>query len=699
MTCTPCHSAAGITDPFLFASLDTCQACHTPPGGEPFHAFQNTSTALTAGGTPKDSCVFCHAIAVQHPGNFIEDNQGVRAITGPAGGEFARTSHHIVNASGGPLDAQCVACHAEGKVVGGVVRINTANHMKQDEIWLRNGGGVTGFISAAALAKEPGGNLATLAPDGVTSVFAWDPNTPNHNAMDQFCMSCHNANGAPLASAAVVGALPASTATNPFGDLIKSTTDGVSRGAVVNVFSQYSTGNNSHHAVRGKKYSGSVRTATTGRTTVATPAVFTAYSGAATNPIWATSGIVGGNGTAAGTIATSFNTNSMVGIGGPGTKSPGSRHTLYEAGYFAAGYTPLGATQSVADDSVLHCGDCHTVGQWKPGSTTDANGVATTQAIGAHGSVNEYMLRTATGIDAIHHNAEYAGETTSTASTAIPPAGTLLGVPYQMAKGIGGPVRPTGGSVAQTNVGEDTYVCFLCHKQSVYGATEAVPFTANPTVTYGETRMGGHGGLHPCNDPADAESTGLVGAARTAYFGGGEKGGGNLFGYTCAHCHNAGNSGFGGIHGGNAAYGNYSTDGTWAYTGKTDANINRVYRKTYRFMGGLSLKYNGGATVDKWEMQSVQKSNREGCYNFAVNATTNGASLPNASNTQWNTNSTTEFTDGTSGGTMFSAAGGPSGYGAAGTNGSWGACGHHNGSTTGGANAVSLRKVQRPLKY
>jgi hypothetical protein len=133
-------------------------------------------------------------------------------------------------------------------------------------------------------------------------------------------------------------------------------------------------------------------------------------------------------------------------------------------------------------------------------------------------------------------------------------------------------------------------------------------------------------------------------------------------------------------------------------------------------MGGLSLKYNGGATASKWESQVLQKSNREGCYNFSVNgnavsstgsatgggtalvspATVPGvdfngnvtaASLPNATQTQWRTDtasSNAEFTDGTGGAQTF---------------GTWGACGHHNGTTTAGANATSLRKVQRPLKY
>jgi hypothetical protein len=588
----------------------------------------------------------------------------------------------------------------EGKVVGGNVVLDLTYHMADTKTHLRNGNTtLAGNISQAS-------NAAGVITSGGVQ-YVWDPANPNHTAMDQFCMSCHNAAGA-TAVAALGLTNPAGgamNATNPFGDLIKNNVDGVARPAVVGVFEQFDPANNSQHGVRAKKYS--VRNSPTGAARATS--VFTQYSGAAVNPIWNTNPafVVGSTSTGHSPVA-SLHTNSNAGIG---PKSPGTRMTIYEAGFFVSSYTPLGDTKSVADDSMIHCGDCHTVGQFKAGSTTNAAGVATEAVIGAHGSVNEYMLRTSTGIDEIHVNAEYSNETVTTGGTNIPPAGTNLSVPYNMKTGVGGPVRPTAG-VALTNAGENFYVCFLCHKQDVYGAIEAVPFSANPTLTYGQGRMGGHGGLHPCNDPVDAESTGKVGSARVNYFGGGEMGGGNLFGYTCAHCHNAGNKGFGGIHGGNATYGNYSSDGTWANSASTDANVKRVNRPTYRFMGGLSLKYNGGATASKWESQVLQKSNREGCYNFSVDSATGGgarittgtvpgidysgavtaASLPGAANTQWRTssdttagtNGSTEFTDGTSGAQIF---------------GTWGACGHHNGSVATGANATSLRKVQRPLNY
>ena len=73
----------------------------------------------------------------------------------------------------------------------------------------------------------------------------------------------------------------------------------------------------------------------------------------------------------------------------------GQRYTtstyLFNASKFVSTFTPLGAAQTVRDTSRLHCGDCHTVGQW-----------ATVGGIGGHGSTNEYMLQTSSGANAEH---------------------------------------------------------------------------------------------------------------------------------------------------------------------------------------------------------------------------------------------------------------------------------------------------------
>ena len=691
--CAGCHGANhNVLDPSKTGGANgtsRCSDCHgnndttnINPNHDYYTGSVNPATITTGCGKchvghnvrGAGGCVSCHSITQKATGNVVGDNNGVRAIMP----EFRKTSHHIVNANGAdPTNEQCIACHMEGQVVNGEVRLDLNYHMADTKTHLRNGNTtLTGNQSAASGAQ-----------------YIWDPANPNHTAMDQFCMSCHNAAGAPAVAAL---GLPGQTATNPFGDTISNGVDQVARPAVVGVFEQLDPSNSSHHAVRGKKYSGRTRATTTA------PAVFTQYSGAAVSPIWNSNvNFKIGATASSNALAASLNTNSNAGIG---LTSPGTRKTIFEAGFFVSTYTPLGDTRSVADDSIIHCGDCHTVGQFKPGSTTNADGVPTEAVIGAHGSNNEYLLRTSTGVDEIHVNAEFSNETITTlppvpgaSATAVPPPrpdGTIPkpGEPNGMAG------RPTAGANILQNTGENYYVCFLCHKSSVYGATEAVAFTSNPTITYGQQRMGGHGGLHPCNDPlgeGNAESTGKVGSARVRNAADGQYGGGNLFGYTCAHCHNAGAQKvpFGGIHGnaGNATYGTYSATGGWASA--ANPNLTRVYRPANRFMGGLSLKYNGGGTAAKWESQVLQKSNREGCYNFTISGISNGAgglAAPTADKV-WRAGNTTEFTDGTNGGQVYGAD--------AQIQGTWGACGHHNGSTTAGSGQQALRKVQRPLNY
>jgi hypothetical protein len=365
--CTACHQGDyAIPHPTNLNAGVTCNGCHTDATG----SSTGTGDAHNIVALPK--CVQCHAFAqAQVAATLVNDNNGVRAITG-ANGEFAKKSHHIYNGVGNaPTDAQCVACHLEGKAVTsyGVtsIAVDGAYHMKDAKIHLRN------------------------AHDD--SDYAWDPQlatSADHTAMDNFCMSCHSATGAdsPMsasiqaflnANKAFVGA-PTATATNPFGDLVSNSYDKQSRVKVVDVDSQFNTDNYSHHAVKGKRY--------TTRTSTVAVAAWVAYSTA------------GGHST-------------DVTVPGSPRFNASTQKTLYDGGLLGwngtAGtkYTPLDTATNkagarIGDDSQLHCGDCHTVGQWKAGSSTNADGSATGAAIGAHGSNNEYMLRNTKGTDALN---------------------------------------------------------------------------------------------------------------------------------------------------------------------------------------------------------------------------------------------------------------------------------------------------------
>lgn len=587
--CQDCHGGGAQHNgvgpiPFPKPTAAQCKACHATEVADlaasgssnvcitchaPHKFTTNTSTAV---------CIGCHAVQQNAGAGYVQDNNGVRAIVP----EFGKNSHHVTGRN--VTDADCITCHMEGKEVNGQVVVNHNLHMKDAKVYLRDGGGVASF------AAEIGGETRKTDASGV-KYFEWDPANPNHSSMDHFCFSCHNSNGAPKAVNAINrgttanGAAGVASATNPFGSDMTNAYDQKQRGVVVPVFDQFDGSNTAHHAVRAPKYTGRTRA------TVANPAGFTQYSSAA---------------------------------------SPGSRKTLFEAGLFVATYTPLGDTKPVADDSTLHCGDCHSVGQWKVGSTTDAAGTATTAVIGAHGSANEYMLRTSTGADALHRQNDYSA-------------------------------TPTAASIAT-----GTYVCYLCH------APEK-GYADLPTM-HGNLHAGGAG----CNSQR-FESVGKVGAQRVGPIAGSPTAS-TVFGYMCSNCHNAGHKNFGGIHGGSATYKSYSAANGNAAAGKTWADVAVTQAKPYRFMGGTGLKYNGGGSADKWEVKALSGAHREGCYNLG-NSTKVGATWMWSDNTRPGDDVASDQNDGT-------------------TAGSWGACGHHVGSTTASATAPTRgNTVQRPLQY
>jgi len=353
--CITCHtpngvapSAQDLTPIFTLAKtgfVNNCARCHTDSGVGGIHAARVTTLG----------CVGCHTIGQNGPQHgtsaIVNDNSGVRAIIP----EFAKRSHHITSAA--PTDAQCVVCHLEGTVdTDGVsIVVNTAKHMIDNKIHLRN---------------------ADTDAD-----LVWSGS--EHTNIDNFCFSCHDSNGATSAGIAAVmtgknfgGPF---SPKNPFADTLTNSYDQTTRAGVIDVKTAFTTTNASHHAVSGQRYVYRF-------STLANAQAWAARTG---NPVPPASQIAEGHTDASplgGTI-TGFGTGLTFDPAGP---EEGGDATLYEAGKFVATYTPLGATQTVGDNSTLHCGDCHTVGQWKAftaadgvNSTTNAAGALTTVAIGA----------------------------------------------------------------------------------------------------------------------------------------------------------------------------------------------------------------------------------------------------------------------------------------------------------------------------
>jgi len=544
-SCQACHTEGPH-------NLVKCATCHTGPAE--VKAGTRQSHAFTAAGPTNPGCVGCHDVARKFTGGaegtphataFV-DNVGVRAVTG----EFAKWSHHVTGVA--LKDAHCAACHLEGKVVDGQVVVDKTKHMADKYTHLRN---------------------ADTDAD-----YQWNPSAPDHTLMDNFCMSCHDSNGATsIASVAVQAvintngyAASGKTASpgNPFGDTISNRYDKMQRPAVVDAKGQFDLSNPSHHAVMGKKYNKRTRVVNANdprAMTAAEVAAFTNNSGAVANV------------KTVGARSTIYDSRAVRTAAGTG------HNAAYNVSKFVESYQTLspavvGSTdKTLGDDSVLHCGDCHTVGQYRQADV----GVLpkNAAAIGAHGSNNEYMLRNSVGTDERHVGQTY---------------NSLNGVNYF------------------TNPNAPLLVCFNCHSYQNYGSI------GNSTGATGTNHAGEYANSNRCNGPVntitfsgyttnndihepyafrlglgqrDGVITGSTSTSDTDFS--------NLFGMQCANCHNSGpNNLFGGIHGSKV---------------KTYADANGAAQNAYRFLPGLgNTMYvpgsaSGVGTVSdlNWEVKSI----------------------------------------------------------------------------------------------
>jgi hypothetical protein len=484
--CTGCHNP--LPHSSSLATGKTCVQCHTSANG-----VGGTGDAHQIQGL---SCVGCHAVGQTNPFSdktLVNDNAGVRAVTG----EFTKWSHHIVNAPGVAIqDEQCAICHLEGTVGMYGFGVDGTKHMTDNKTHLRN--------------AHTDGDLQ------------WDPAAPDHGVMDTFCMSCHSATGADSPMSVKLQALISTGITasplNPFGDTISNRYDKMKRPGVVNVDNQFDTANNSHHGVKGARYSG--RTRLVGPRQIASAGTFANHSSQALQ---------------------------------------GIRSTIYDAGNFNALYTPLAnaagepaprtGAATMGDDSTLHCGDCHTVGQWKAGTAqyfvidpaTGAMSVdasKTSPVIGAHGSNNEYMLRNTLGTDARHTQNAYTSDSSNV--------------------------------VHYTNPNGAFLVCYNCHAYKNYGSVfvgtgaDAGNAAGNPLSNI-QSHAGEYASAGRCNAPGNTLSfagytTGKAtdGSQFDSRINGlGAKAAGeqspdfgNILGIQCLNCHNSGiGNAYGGIHG------------------------------------------------------------------------------------------------------------------------------------------------------
>jgi predicted CxxxxCH...CXXCH cytochrome family protein len=249
----------------------TCTNCHFGYGsGSTKHGFSNTSTTTkgkvafngitpTPAWTPATNsctntchgtavwgsrlgCINCHAVAITRtkgrPGTQLA------AVTT----EFGLAWGHKKAGRGAVTNADCIVCHLEGNFT----TQKTSSYHGDGNIDLRDprGAGETPItnISGAAFTFQ---RFSTSYAAGSRTSTGHTANTIDNVLTQKFCLGCHRSSGATNPTARTAGG----TAYMPWGGVNLGATYTVANGAavaggVVNVFSQFSSGNSSYHPVR-----------------------------------------------------------------------------------------------------------------------------------------------------------------------------------------------------------------------------------------------------------------------------------------------------------------------------------------------------------------------------------------------------------------------------------------------------------------
>jgi predicted CxxxxCH...CXXCH cytochrome family protein len=263
-TCDVCHSSVTTSDggvTYAFTSYTT----HANGRYNLKSSFGYTYNAKR-GGTCASPPTGCHGTAIW--GGQLTcincHNSIITRTVGRAAGttlaavttEFGLAYGHKKSGRGAVTNLDCVVCHLEGWGYGsanGAGSINTTYH-KNGNIDLRDpvGSGETPItnISGAAFTFQ---RFSTSYAAGTRTSTGHQSNTDIANVVTQkFCLGCHRSTGATNPTARTAGG----TAYMPWGGVNLGANYTVANGAsvaggIVNVFSQFSTGNSSYHPVRG----------------------------------------------------------------------------------------------------------------------------------------------------------------------------------------------------------------------------------------------------------------------------------------------------------------------------------------------------------------------------------------------------------------------------------------------------------------
>jgi hypothetical protein len=254
--CDNCHGypPAGSHD-----SSSDCSSCHdhVDATDDGFTGAPNIAKHINHMVEASSDCMSCHNQAqseAYNPRQIVEN-------AGDGNGDFVKASRHV---SDGTLNQivtnyDCVVCHAEGD----------ADAVAAGTGW------TSGVHKNGSTATDRYVKLRNVDNYG-GATFDFNKNTVDETMrdnMDTFCLNCHDVDGASTIAVnntndgMFLGASASSTTrqgqgvtTNlmPFNtnDNLRNANDGfTTRTRVVDVKSQYNTGNPSHHAVLGARYS------------------------------------------------------------------------------------------------------------------------------------------------------------------------------------------------------------------------------------------------------------------------------------------------------------------------------------------------------------------------------------------------------------------------------------------------------------
>jgi predicted CxxxxCH...CXXCH cytochrome family protein len=289
LACSVCHSTYGSGSAthgssnrvahdrtFVNVTSSTKQFHYTSSGnGTCSNIVCHGGPAQWIGGSTTFDCVSCHSAVLPISNGPLAGGQR-RAVAAEL--KSSGTRNHKSTALGSDATKwDCIVCHMEGDMSTGSPSALHANGV----IDFRNPDTGTqirkvSWTGGAVNTNDPGGRYADTMTNLTTSRFSRDlgvvlESDPQWlrvaSIQMNLCLKCHDYNGAANSNAWTKNATGTviGTSLQPFGNAAASTATlywvtttlktaaGNTTGAVMNVFSQISTGNASYHPVRGRQ--------------------------------------------------------------------------------------------------------------------------------------------------------------------------------------------------------------------------------------------------------------------------------------------------------------------------------------------------------------------------------------------------------------------------------------------------------------